>query len=366
MLKKLFFALLFMIIATPCMAQSSKKAKKTKPAPDKAAAVEAAPSEDSTKADPPQATDQKNVTFTSDQIMLNNRAVDATNKGNFKDAELFYKAMLKIEEFDAIWANIGSTYVRQGRCIEARRALQRAAVTPSVVEIPHEFVMKKVAEYSAELEEKCTAPVVLQCITPDMTIMIDGGDEFECTGETLYLTPGAHSVYAQTSFGFSNIRTEAKMGSALSVPVEVINYEELAANGGLTPEEKAKRSMIFKTVGWTLFGLGAGVAAGGGALMGLSYNDYIDLHKEQHDEPSGENYSGIKDKKSETEKKLNISYALLGVGGAILVTGITLIVIDAVKYAPKTSTTSTVASHNFMLSPYVSAEGAGLGLSFDF
>lgn len=370
MLKKFVFAIMFMVLATPCMAKPKKKDKTPTPPPvEETAVVNETPDESSdASASGDVAEEPRPTTFTSEQIMLNNRAVDATHKGNFKDAELYYKAMLKMAEFDAIWANIGSTYSRQGRCIEARRALQKAETSPSVVEIPHEFVMTKVAEYSAEVEEKCTAPVVLRCITPDMTITIDGGDEFECNGETLYLTPGAHSIYAATSFGFSNIRTEAKNDAIVTVPVEVINYEELAANGGLTPEEKAKRSMIFKTVGWTLFGLGAGVAAGGGAVMGVSYNEYVDAHNAQKENPQEHPYQTIADKRADTEKKLKIAYSLLGVGGAVLATGIALLIVDAVKYdTPSTTTTTTsLDSHNFMLAPYVSSDGGGMGLSFEF
>jgi len=366
MLKKFVFTLLIMVIATPCMAKPKSKTKTTPtPPPVEETAVTEKPVEEKVT-EPVVQEEQKTITFTSEQIMLNNRAVDASNNGNFKDAELFYKSMLRIAEFDAIWANIGSAYSRQGRCIEARRALDKAETAPSVVEIPHEFVMTKVAQYRAEVDELCTAPVVLQCLTPGMTIMIDGGDEFECNGDTMYLTPGAHAIYAHTSFGFSNIRTEAKVGTTVTVPVEVINYEELAANGGLTPEEKAKRSLIFKTVGWTLFGLGVGVAAGGGAVMGVSYFDYQDTLQKQKDEPSSTTYEAVSEKHDDTSKKLTIAYSLLGVGGAVLATGITLLIIDAVKYAPSTSTSSSYASHNFMLAPYVSAEGGGMGLSFEF
>lgn len=370
MLKKFVFAIMFMVLATPCMARSKKKDKTPTPPPTEQPAVADDTSQDGMDLPGEEAVveELRPETFTSEQIMLNNRAVDATNKGNFKDAELYYKAMLKMAEFDAIWANIGSTYSRQGRCIEARRALQKAETSPSVVEIPHEFVMTKVAEYSAEIEEKCTAPVVLHCITPNMTITIDGGDEFECNSDTLYLTPGAHSIYASTSFGFSNIRTEAKNESIVTVPIEVINYEELAANGGLTPEEKAKRSMIFKTVGWTLFGLGAGVAAGGGAVMGVSYNEYVDAHDAQKTDPQAHPYNTVAEKKKDTEKKLKIAYSLLGVGGAVLATGIALLIVDAVKYdSPSNSTvTSTIDSHNFIMAPYVSSDGGGMGISFEF
>ncbi len=343
--------------ASPAMAKPKKGGSSTTEKALKTAAPEPAPE--------PEAPAHPTGVFSDEQTMLNNQAVEAVSAGNYKKAEQLFSAMIQIGEFDIVWWNLGNTFAVQNKCIEAREAFSHVDAAPATTDYAHEDVMALVAEDQVALEQRCNAPIKLECKTPQMTITIDGGKEFFCSGKEIRLTPGAHSLYAQTSFGFSQLRVDAVANQTVSVPVEVINYEEIAANGGLTAEEKAHRSMIFKAVGWSLFGVGVGVAAGGGALLGVSYFDYQDQAKAQRDSgDAGELYEKTKSSYDDTTTKMNISYGLIAGGSALVVAGATLLIIDALKYSDNSSDETTAT--RIIPQPYISKDGAGMGLTFEF
>ncbi len=54
--------------------------------------------------------------------VIQKKAMDAFRDGNYKLAEELLKNALSIEETDVLWLNLGRTYMRQNRCIEARNA----------------------------------------------------------------------------------------------------------------------------------------------------------------------------------------------------------------------------------------------------
>lgn len=337
-------------------AKSSSKSKKSSESKPEEKKVE----EKAVVEETPAAEAQKVGYFSDEQTMLNNQAVTAVVEGNYKKAEQLFTAMIQIGEFDVIWWNLGNTYAAQNRCIEAREAFSHVADAPATADYAHEDIMELMAKDSASFEKRCSAPISISCVTPDMTITIDGGKEFACNSDVIKLTPGAHSLYAQTSFGFTQVRVDAKANELVTVPVEVINYEEIAANGGLTPEEKAERSFIFKTVGWSLLGVGVAVAAGGGVLLGISYFDYKDKSDSQHKNPQETSYDDTTEAYNDTKTKLNISYGLLAGGGALAATGAALLIVDAVKYSDNSSTSAVNAF------PIFTGDTAGMGVNIQF
>jgi len=304
------------------------------------------------------------TSFSEQQVGLNNEAVDATNAGNYQKAEQLFRAMLHLGEFNVIWFNLGRTYASQGKCMEAREALMRVAGAPPIKEIPKSELDARAQDHLKELEMQCSASIVLQCRPSEMAISINGGVEFDCHALPIALVPGDHSLHAKTSYGFTTKSIKAVAGEVVSVEVEVVDLEKLLADGGLTPEERAQKSFLFKTLGYTFIGVGAATAIGGGVLAGVSYSRYQDLLEGNKTSQEGDySYDNIMKEKSKTQKKLNISYGLIAGGSAIAVTGVVLVIVDAVKYAPRPEG-EDVSSFQFL--PYVSSDGVGMGLRFSF
>jgi len=360
MKKFLIFLVLFFFVASPVFAnprstreRSSSGSKGSTAAENPADAAEAA------------ASDEVGTSFTNEQVTLNNQAVDATNAGNFQKAEELFRAMLHIGEFNVIWFNLGRTYASQGKCIEAREALMRVAGAPPIREIPKAELDARAQDHLKELDAQCSGSIVLQCRPAEMTISINGGVEFDCHSMPIALVPGEHSIYAKTSYGFTTKSVTAVAGKAVSVEVEVVDLEKLLADGGLTPEERAQKSFLFKTLGYTFIGVGAATAIGGGVLAGVSYSRYQDLLEKNKNNQGDYPAEMIDREKSKTQKKLNISYGLIAGGSAILVTGVVLVIVDAVNYAPRPEG-EDVSSFQFLPYVSVSADGAGMGVTLSF
>ena len=129
----------------------------------------------------PQKEPEVTVDFSDEQIMLNNQAVDAANAGNYKKAEQLYNAMLQIAEMTVIWANLGGTYLKEGKCLEAAEAYKNVWTSPKISQIPAEQIEAGATAKLKELERQCNAQVVLNCTPAEMTVTIDGGAERPCS-----------------------------------------------------------------------------------------------------------------------------------------------------------------------------------------
>lgn len=309
------------------------------------------------------AQERETVEFSEEQIMLNNQAVDAANAGNYKKAEQLYNAMLQIGEVNVTWMNLGAAYDKQGKCLEAAEAFARVYTAPKIAQIPAKMLEDKTDQAVRELDQKCSARVVLNCSPAETTVTIDGGREFACHGRPLSLMPGRHTVYAKTHYGFNTVVVDAVAGETQQVKVEVIDYEKVAAEAGVTPEEIQKKSTLFKALGYSFIGVGAGVAGGGGALLAVGYKDYNDIKSDYDNNLTTKDK--VDDQRDKSQLWMDISYGMFAVGGAMLITGIVLVVYDAVKYQPKLREFEEKGM-SWQFSPAFSPEFSGFALSATF
>ena len=283
----------------------------------------------------PQKEPEVTVDFSDEQIMLNNQAVDAANAGNYKKAEQLYNAMLQIAEMNVIWANLGGTYLKEGKCLEAAEAYKNVWTSPKISQIPAEQIEAGATAKLKELERQCNAQVVLNCPPAEMTVTIDGGAERPCSPEPLALMPGRHAVFAQTSYGFTTVAVDAEPNQTTQVAIEVIDYEKVALEAGITPEEIHRKSVIFKSVGYSFLGVGVAIGVGGGALLATA-NDSYNSKKAEYDTGSGiYTKDEVDNAYDEAALKQNISYGMIALGSAMTITGIVLVVYDAVKIVPQ-------------------------------
>ena len=295
-----------------------------------------------------------------DQQMLNDQAAEATRKGDYAKAEQLFLAMLAIQELDFVYMNLGRTYAKEGKCLEAAEAYSKVNSAPHYVGFERQMIRDTTSQFVNDLKGQCSARIVMSCNPADMMVQIDGGKEMKCTSTPLALTPGRHSFYGKTGYGFNTVTVEAAASQTTEAKIEVIDYEAIAAEAGVSPEVIRKKSKLFKALGWSFFGVGLAVGGVGGFFMGyygLEYND----KKNKFDKAGGD--SDIN--KSYYELRVNIGNGLIAAGGAMLGTGIILLIVDAVKIQPQLKMIESKTS-SFHIDPVLSPSFSGMTMGFDF
>ena len=296
-----------------------------------------------------------------DQIMLNDQATEATRKGDYAKAEQLFLAMLAIQELDFVYMNLGRTYAKEGKCLEAAEAYSKVNSAPHYIGFERQMIRDTTSQFVNDLKGQCSARIVMSCNPADMMVQIDGGKEMKCTSTPLALTPGRHSFYGKTGYGFNTVTVEAAASQTTEAKIEVIDYEAIAAEAGVSPEVIRKKSKLFKALGWSFFGVGLAVGGVGGFFMayyGLEYNDKKDKADQKGGEPTSID-------KSYYDLRVNIGNALIPAGGAILATGIILLIVDAVKIQPQLKMIESKTS-SFHIDPVLSPSFSGMTMGFDF
>ncbi len=345
-----------MLLPFTAMAQDSKKSgNKGK----KVSSEKAAPKEEAKPA-------QADNTFSVEQILLNNHAYDATAARDFEKAELLFKALLALGEFNIVWVNLGRTYISEGKCIEARDALNHAATAPKLADLPVDVVNEKAKEYMDILDQMCSSKVVMNCNPSDMSISIDGGREMKCKSSPISLVPGQHSFFGRTDYGFNTAGVTSVEGQTTTVDIEVINFEQVVIDAGVSVESLQKRSKLFKGIGYSFIGVGAGLLGGGIGLAVYYYNDYKEAYNKNQQEQDLLDSDRLREIKKKNEKYMAGGYAMSAIGGAMLVAGISLVVVDAVKIQPQIEKLDSHKTSYFDISPVFSPEFNGLTLSGTF
>ena len=133
-------------------------------------------------------------------------------------------------------------------------------------------------------------------------------------------------------------------------------------------DDLESESTLYKALGYSFLGVGAGLL---GAGLGISYyysNDYQDAY-ERNERNEGVSSDELRTIKKEDEKKMFIGNMIHIFGGAMLITGITLVIIDAAKIRPQINKLNEMKQQTtakFNLSPVFSPEFKGLMLSATF
>ena len=313
------------------------------------------------------------------QIMLNNDAAAATKAGEFDKAEKLFTSMLLLGEFDVIWMNLARTYAAENKCLEAKDAYSHVLDAPRLAGM-RSIVEERMPAYLQELDEMCNAPIVIECSPADMKIAIDGGVEMSCDAGVVYnLVPGQHMVVGKAKFenavstSMNSIVVNAVAGQTTTAQLEIINMDEqneilkkAIEDAGVSLEDYRHRSKLFKSLGYTFIGVGAGVLGGGLGLALYYYNDYQKKY-DANQQGSISSESLNKTKKSYT-KYMNGGWAMTAVGGAMLIAGISLVVVDAVKWQPQIERLEETMNDpvSFEFTPAVSYDFAGFMISGTF
>ena len=307
------------------------------------------------------------IKFSDEQILLNNQAVDAGNAGDYKKAEQLLMAMILGGEMNIIWGNLGGVYAKQGKCIEAKDAFERVWTSPKISEIPSEAIEQSAAQALEKLKAQCSANVIIKCSPADMKLTFDDGNEFTCSSEPLAVTPGKHYVLGKTNYGFGSIEALAVEGETRTYNIEILDYERIATDAGVSPEKLSKRSKAFKGVGYSFIGIGAAAGIASGVLMWYADKQNTDAIKKNRQAPNEATQNAAKKQYDDSKVMLNASYGVVAASGALLVTGIVLVVYAALVIQPRIQEfEKNKTAFSWTVSPAVSPEFAGMAFSAQF
>ena len=309
---------------------------------------------------------EQNNSFSAEQIYLNNEAYDATAAGDFDKAEILYKALLKLGEFNIVWMNLGRTYLSENKCIEARDAFAHVSTSPKIADIPAETIAAKTKDYIKELNAKCSSSVILNCKPADMLVSIDGGQEMRCTDKAIYVVPGQHSIFGRTDYGFNTAGASTFEGQTANVDIEVINYEQFVIDAGVSKENLEAQSRLFKALGYSFIGVGAGVLGGGIGITLYFWQDYKEKYRMNERNEGNVSSDNLRNIKKENEKRMAGGYVMSAIGGAMLIAGVALVIVDAKKIRPQIEKLASYQTASFELSPVFSTDFNGLMLSGRF
>jgi hypothetical protein len=107
------------------------------------------------------------ATPTDTQLKLYEEGALAFGAGEYEKAARLFQASIDLGPLNVTYLNLGRALFRLDRCEEARDALDAARSAPRVADPPHEAVMDKIVEYSLDLADCGSDPVV---VVPDKPV----------------------------------------------------------------------------------------------------------------------------------------------------------------------------------------------------
>lgn len=246
--------------------------------------------------------------FSEEQLSLNARAAEATNAGDYEQAELLFRANLRLGEFDITWLNLGRTYARHGKCIEAREAYSHVLDAPIQRENANIKIEEILGKYQGELQDECKDEFV------EYDHWHENSQKWVISGWTL-VGVGAAGIVA------SVIMIAADMPSSSNPYDEFV----LNANGEYLREYKTESGESYneldraykrnvKILKYTPLGVGAAIALTGAGLLiaeHLKFKKYKLMESEQNEAGVNEQTGSTASQWSPT---FSISPAFTGAG----------------------------------------------------
>lgn len=182
----------------------------------------------------------------------------------------------------------------------------------------------------------------------------------------LFVLLFANPVFAQEETSDdtnSTIVTRSGASSASSESSESSEYSQTV----LINYDWGRESRIYKGVGWGMLGFGLALDVAGIVVAFHAHNDYKKNDPRINNSDGGDDYDYEKQKEQYDKDKVavNAGYALIGVGSAFVITGVALLIAEAVKFGPYKR---GEVANGFSWQPefYASPELTGFGFSGRF
>ncbi|MEZ4459953.1 MAG: tetratricopeptide repeat protein [bacterium] len=136
-------------------------------------------------------TAQEVVELSEYQLNANNEGVRALVEKDYSKAVGSFQSSLRLGEANITWLNLGRTYQKMGRCLDARDAYEKAKTAPPVASPTLDEVEKVRTAYASELPAVCPAVVTVKC---DSGLTINGTPS--TCNEPHEIPPGTHTFAA--------------------------------------------------------------------------------------------------------------------------------------------------------------------------
>lgn len=163
------------------------------------------------------------VRLSQEEVMLNNLATEAVNNNDYLKAEHLFGAMLQLKESNIIWYQLGRTYIKQNKCMEAKEAFVNAQTAPILDSegVSERFVARIIETQLAEVDKLCRAKIRFQCIPGDMELSIDEGKAFKCQEHTVVsVVPGKHHISGKTESNLVQTTVDAESDKITDVTIK--------------------------------------------------------------------------------------------------------------------------------------------------
>ncbi|QDG50902.1 tetratricopeptide repeat protein [Persicimonas caeni] len=195
------------------------------------------------------------------QLTLNDDAVRAIIKGDYAGAVALLEEARSLGELNVTYLNLGRAYQKLEQCQKARDAFERALEAPPVKQPPPTFIQKKVAEYSAELDEECPEGETVEAKEADKVDKVEAPpvvEEDSSNAVAWTVTLGGVAVMAGGGAMFALASSERDKVRSQPEPDE-----------GVVTERTMKEAAEIESRANTYDTIGVAALAGGAVITGV-------------------------------------------------------------------------------------------------
>jgi len=300
------------------------------------------------------------VTPPPEVVELNEAGVNHVVIGELDKAIETFEASLEVQELNITWMNLGRALQHAGRCEESRDAYANALKAPRVPQPSHQDVVAKIFEYRQELDESCdqddgTETADAGTSSDDDDSGASGDDPSTTAGDTGEISDDATTDAGDSGDDGADETASLDTRDDTSDPTgdQIDDGDGGSATGPPSVDTPSQPGPSYAP--WSYVLLGVGVAALGSmiaidqAALGPKFDD-LDAARSEPDK--------FADIEGEIETLQATNIALLSVGGAAVVTGTVLLVLDLTADTPRDASADTTRHEPVV---FVDEHGATLG-----
>jgi hypothetical protein len=134
------------------------------------------------------------VTPSETQLRYNNEGVLKMQDNDYEGAVARFQSSLAVGELNITYLNLGRSFYRLGRCVEAREAFDRVTDSPKVASPSPAEITTALENFRNDLDEICTATIVFVCAETSR-VGVDKAKPRVCEGELPWtVTAGKHDA----------------------------------------------------------------------------------------------------------------------------------------------------------------------------
>ncbi len=273
----------------------------------------------------PTAAFAQTVTPSETQLRYNNDGVLRMQANDYEGAVARFQSSLAVGELNITYLNLGRSYFRLGRCLEAKEALDAVETAPKVASPSPAEISAALGNFRKDYEELCTATVVFNCSEPSQ-VGIGKSKPRLCEGKLEWpVSAGTHEAIRYDV----DVTKSVTVGSGESTTVELERpavvvekdpEDDKGDGGGTTaPPPELEESTSTKDI-FGYFALGsAGVLLGTALVVDLAV---VGPSLDRTNEATG---AARQSAEEDLESQQNLNKIVIASGAGLAIVGATLL-----------------------------------------